>query len=130
MENLLVLVVDDEESVNLILREALEEAGYAVVAAWTASEALQRLDEYRDAVRGLVTDVRWRGEPTGWDVARRAREIAADMAVVYVTGGAGHEWAAQGVPGSVLIPKPFVPSQVVTAISNLLTITRPQQLPG
>jgi hypothetical protein len=61
--------------------------------------------------------------PTGWDVARRARELNEDLPIVYMTGGNGHEWASQGVPNSILIAKPFAPAQIVTAVSHLLNIS-------
>lgn len=52
--------------------------------------------------------------------ARHARELHPDLPVVYITGGAGNEWTSLGVPGSVLVPKPFVATQIVTALSTLL----------
>ena len=42
-----------------------------------------------------------------------------------MTGAAADEWAAQGVPGSILLQKPFVPAQLVTALSQLLNTTSP-----
>jgi len=32
------------------------------------------------------------------------------------------EWAVQGVPTSVLITKPFVPVQLLSAVSQLLSV--------
>jgi hypothetical protein len=37
-----------------------------------------------------------------------------------VTGAAADQWAAQGVPNSILLEKPFAPAQLVIAISQLL----------
>jgi hypothetical protein len=42
------------------------------------------------------------------------------MPVVYMTGDRGNQWAANGVPGSILVSKPFVPAQLLTAIATLL----------
>jgi len=70
---------------------------------------------------GLVTDI-LRGRLTGWDVARRIREEEAAFPVVYVTAYSVEEWTAHGVPNSILIPKPFAPAQLVTALSTLLNI--------
>jgi len=42
-----------------------------------------------------------------------------------MTGDAGSDWAANGVPNSVLITKPFAPAQVVTAVSQLLNAGQP-----
>jgi DNA-binding response OmpR family regulator len=71
--------------------------------------------------RALVTDVNLSpGKLTGWDVAKRARELHAEMPVVYMTGAGSHDWPSRGVPNSVLVPKPFAPAQIVTAVSQLL----------
>jgi hypothetical protein len=43
------------------------------------------------------------------------------MPVVYLSGDSSHEWSSKGVPDSVMIAKPFVPVQLVTAISILIT---------
>jgi CheY-like chemotaxis protein len=124
--SILVFVVEDEAVSRTVLETALQDAGYAVVAAATAKEAASMLDEKRPAYRALVTDVNLgRGQPTGWDIARHARELDPDIPVVYMTGDSGHEWAANGVPGSILITKPFAPVQIVTAVSQLLNTVSP-----
>lgn len=74
------------------------------------------------AHRALVTDINLRGRLSGWDAARRVREIVPDLPVIYMTGAAGDQWPSQGVPGSILLAKPFAPAQLVTAVSQLLTV--------
>jgi DNA-binding response OmpR family regulator len=58
----------------------------------------------------------------GWAVARRARAFNPNLPVIYITGGNADEWAIQGVPNSVLITKPFAPVQLLTALSQLLSV--------
>jgi CheY-like chemotaxis protein len=71
--------------------------------------------------RALVTDVNLGvGKLTGWDVARRAREVTQDLAIVYMTGDSAGEWASRGVPNSILLTKPFAPAQLITAVSQLM----------
>lgn len=111
----------------MLLQAALEEAGYAVLSATRGEEALQHLDKRRDEVCGLITDVDLGGDKSGWDVARHAREILPGMPIIYITGGSANAWSAQGVPGSVLVAKPFAPAQITSAISSLLNISAPQQ---
>jgi DNA-binding response OmpR family regulator len=62
---------------------------------------------------------------SGWEVAKRVREIDPGYPVIYMTGAAGDEWASRGVPYSVLLQKPFAPTQLVTAVSNLLNTGTP-----
>ena len=68
----------------------------------------------------LVTDIKLGSSTTGWDVARHARELKPEMPVVYMTGSESSDWPSLGVPNSILVPKPFAPAQVITAISQLL----------
>lgn len=58
---------------------------------------------------------------TGWALARRARELQPEIAVIYMTGDSAHEWTQQGVPESVLISKPFRHAQLVMAIDNFFS---------
>ena len=57
---------------------------------------------------------------SGWDVARRAREIDAKFPVVYMSGESAEDWSARGVPYSIMLSKPFAPAQLVTAVSQAL----------
>jgi CheY-like chemotaxis protein len=87
----------------------------------TARIAMRLLDAPDADYRALVADANLApGVLTGWDAARRARELHPDIPVVYMTGSEAHEWTSQGVPNSVLVPKPFAPAQIVTAVSQLL----------
>jgi CheY-like chemotaxis protein len=55
-----------------------------------------------------------------WAIAKRAREINPDLAVIYMTGDSGHEYASNGVPSSILLAKPFAPAQLIAAVAQLL----------
>ena len=115
-----ILYVEDDAVVRLSLATALEEAGFVVREVDNGREALAVLETDGAAVGGLVTDVKLGADPDGWALARKAREREATLPVVYVSGESQEAWAANGVPNSVLIAKPFVPTQVVVALSMLL----------
>jgi DNA-binding response OmpR family regulator len=70
--------------------------------------------------RAVITDIKFGAGPDGWDVGRRAREIIADMPVVYMSGDSAPEWTSKGVPNSIMVAKPFAPAQIITAVSTLL----------
>jgi CheY-like chemotaxis protein len=121
-----ILVVEDDPLLHDVLTVTLEEAGFTVARATTGDEAMQMLDAADVAFRALLTDVNLRpGTVTGWDVARRARQITPELPVIYMTGTSGHEWSSEGVPNSILLKKPFADAQVVTAISQLLNVGGP-----
>ena len=117
---ILLLLVDDERLIVELLRESLEEGGFSVATAASASEAFESLDGISGELAGLITDVNLGASKTGWDVARRARELRPDLPVVYTSGYAADDWTVEGVPKSIMVPKPYAPAQVVTAISTLI----------
>ena len=99
---ILVFLVDDEPSIQDLVEDALEDGGFAVVKARSGTEAISKLEAEGSEFRALISDVYLGPGPTGWDVARRARELNESLPVVYMSGGNGHEWAAQGVPTASL----------------------------
>lgn len=121
LEKPVLLLVEDDALVLIAAEDALEEGGYAVLAAANGTQALAALEEPSAPLAGVVTDVHLGSGPNGWEVARRAREVQADLPIVYVTAEAASEWPTQGVPNSVLVQKPFAPAQLLTAIATLIT---------
>jgi DNA-binding response OmpR family regulator len=118
-----VLAVDDEEPVLALISDALREGGFEVMEARSGDEAVTALT--RATYSALVTDINLKGEISGWEIAKQAREINPNVAVVYASGGTADEWASQGVPNSIFLEKPFAPAQVVTAVSQLLNTGTP-----
>lgn len=118
--SVLVLIAEDEAEIRNLLQDTFEDGGFDVYLVSTGEEAIAALDEQGDNLRAVVSDINLGGKATGWDVARHARQLKADMPVVYMTGTEGSDWAALGVPNSILITKPFAPTQVLTAVSQLL----------
>jgi len=115
-----VLYVEDDLIVRESAANALEDAGFEVVVAENGDAALAALKNDADPFCAIITDVNLGTGPDGWEVAKRARELNRALPVVYVSGASGHEWRSKGVPNSVLIAKPFAPSQIVVALSSLV----------
>jgi DNA-binding response OmpR family regulator len=123
---LVILVVEDDDLVQHFAEETLAEGGYKVSTASSAEKAIELLDAQTIAYRALVTDVNLGSSKlTGWDVARRARELTPELPVVYMTGDSASEWSSHGVPNSILLTKPFAPAQLLTAVSQLLNAGPP-----
>lgn len=115
-----VLIVEDEAMVAMALEDALTEAGYAVELAGDATAGIRTLERDHEHLLAVVTDIRMPGLLTGWDVGHRARELKPDIPVVYCSGDKAIEWSAHGVPGSIMLHKPFALAQLVTAVSQLV----------
>lgn len=119
-EQLIVLVVDDEPLIALAIADALDEAGFAHEMCHSGESAMTALGNLEPTYCALVTDIRLGKGPSGWDVARHAREVHASLPVVYITGDSAADHSAYGVPDSIMIQKPFVAVQIITAVSTLL----------
>ncbi|EKS41487.1 response regulator [Afipia broomeae] len=115
-----ILVVEDEMLLQALLEEALKDGGYDGKVVSTGEEAIKLFDADEPKYRALITDVNLGRKVDGWDVARRAREINADIPVVYITGHGGADWASRGVPNSIVLTKPFATAQLITAVSQLI----------
>lgn len=115
-----LLYVEDEAITRELVTEVLTEAGFKLIVAADGAEALKIIEDTRQPLRGLITDITLGWGPNGFELARRARELTEGLPVVYMSGASSHEWNAQGVPHSVMITKPFAPAQIVVAIATLL----------
>lgn len=122
---LLILVVEDQDLVQDLVQDALSDGGFASELTASGEEAITLLQSDKTKYRALITDIHLKGKLTGWDVAKRARELNPEIPVIYMTGEGADQWPSHGVPNSLLLNKPFAPAQVVTAVSQLLNQTPP-----
>lgn len=77
-----ILVVDDEESIRLLLQEELNDLGYRVLLAADAHEALERLE---GEIPDLITiDIKMPGMD-GIELLRHIRMTHRDLPVVLYT---------------------------------------------
>ena len=116
----LLLLVEDDAAVRELLSEELSESGFQVRAESGGAQAMAALEEDSARFSAVITDIRLGPGPDGWEIGRRARELSSDMAIVYMSGDSSHEWSASGVPNSVIVAKPFVPAQILTAVTMML----------
>ena len=120
-ERPLILIVEDEYFLQADLVQALNRAGFDADAAFSGEEALTMFASGERHYDALITDVRLGDGLHGWEVARQIREKDPAFPVIYLTASAVEEWSTQGVPNSILIPKPFLPRQLVSTLSSLLS---------
>ncbi|TPM21594.1 response regulator [Mesorhizobium sp. B2-3-5] len=120
-----VLVVEDEPLIQLDLETALVEAGFDVVTANSAAQAITLFDAGPQRFKALLTDIRLGPGQTGWDVARHVRREIPTFPVVYLSGDGAIYWGSEGVPNSIMISKPSFLPQVITALATLLNEQEP-----
>jgi DNA-binding response OmpR family regulator len=117
-----ILVIEDDHAIQTVVEDALSEGGFEPAIAASGEEAVTLLKGRTSEYRALVTDISLRG--TMGEVAQQAREIDPTFPVVYISGASAAQWPVMGVPDSIMLPKPFAPAQLVTAIANLLNGTK------
>ena len=78
-----IMVVDDMADVREFLRDFLEEEGYAVEAFGNATDALQRLDEFRPGV--ILLDILMPGL-SGLSALEQIRATNPQVGIIMVTG--------------------------------------------
>jgi DNA-binding response OmpR family regulator len=100
-----ILVVDDEESIRLMVRQFLEQEGYRVVAAASGTDALRRF--YADRPDAVLLDLMLPGMD-GWEVCARIRELS-DVPVLLVTARTSQEDKLRGFRLGIddYLSKPF-----------------------
>ena len=103
-----VLVVDDETSVRMLVRDVLGDLGYGALEAADGAAGLEilRTDARIDL---LVTDVGLPGGMNGRQVADAARELRPGLRVLFITGYAENAVLSHGHldPGMHILTKPF-----------------------
>lgn len=115
-----VLVVDDHATMRGLVGEVLQSAGFATVLVQDALSALPVLNDPDARIAAVVTDIHLGDGPDGWTLARHARQVREEVAILYMTADGGDEWRWQGVPESGLIQKPFAADSVIAALGALL----------
>ena len=116
-----VLVIDDEETVRMLVSDVLGEAGYHVLQAAEGSAGLKIL-ESELPVDLLITDVGLPGGLNGRQVADAARLRRPDLKVLFVTGYAENAAVGNGLlaHGMSVMTKPFAMSTLTTRVRDVL----------
>jgi CheY-like chemotaxis protein len=115
-----VLVAEDEALVRMFTADFLVEAGYTVIEATNAAEAIQKLDT--DAsVRVLLTDIEMPGEMDGLDLAREVQRRWPAV-VIIVTSGRAQPCEDELASSAAFFPKPLRQEAVVEAIRERLAV--------
>ena len=112
----IILIVEDELLLSLDISEALEDAGYAVIAVANADEAMKVL-ESRDNVRTIFTDIDLPGSMDGLKLAAAVRDRWPPIHIIVTTGmRAPHR---DEIPAnSAFIAKPYRRAEVLEAVHS------------
>ena len=116
-----ILLVDDTEMVRRLTRNVLSRAGYHVLEAGGAEEALQVAGSQPAPIDLLVTDVIMPGR-TGIDLADHMRTAGNHVRVLYTSGYTEMSLVREGLLAEdvVFLQKPFTPEDLLRKVRQVL----------
>lgn len=120
MANRHILVVEDEQTLRRIVVEALERAGYDVVAAGDGEEGLRLFEAcHADLV---VADIMM-PRMDGFEMVRRMRARYPDTLFLFLSARSGAEDVVEGfrMGGHDYLRKPFAMSELLVRIEALIS---------
>lgn len=113
-----VLVVEDEPIVRMDIVDYLEDAGFEVVEAANAAEALAALERHDD-IRLVFTDVDMPGTMDGLMLAAVVSDRWPPVRIIVTSGHRTVE--ITDIPdGSVFFSKPYQAKNVIASMNELL----------
>jgi CheY-like chemotaxis protein len=117
-----ILVVEDEDAVREVVKRILTRAGYQVIPAANAKDALEVITDPSVHIDAMLTDVVM-PDMSGPQLAVRIRDVRPQVPILLMSGytaGAlpGGPEACNGLP---LIRKPFNPATLLQHLQDALT---------
>ena len=115
-----VLVVEDEVLVRMFAADALEDAGFRVVQAGDAAQALQLLEKSPHGVHAVIVDLGLPDKP-GDRLAAELRALHADLPILIASGRSERELRERFSrdPRLGVLVKPYTASMLVDALASL-----------
>jgi DNA-binding NtrC family response regulator len=118
MPSRIVLVVEDEPLIRLLLADALEDAGFAVLEAGSVLEAVGVLGMRTD-VDAIFTDVDMPGGLTGIDLAKTVSSVSPHIGVV-VTSGRADINRFELPTAAKFLPKPYNTMVAIATVESVI----------
>jgi DNA-binding response OmpR family regulator len=116
-----ILVAEDDTLIRILIVDTLIDAGYDVIQAVHAADAIVHLEQRGHEVRVLFTDVQMPGDMDGMGLAHHTRNCWP-MIGVLVTSGQAVPQLHRLPSGSRFVPKPYGAAQVLAHVRELVTI--------
>jgi two-component system cell cycle sensor histidine kinase/response regulator CckA len=126
-----ILLVEDEPSVRMLVRDELRKLGYRVLEAKNGIEACLLATQQAGAFQLLLTDVVMPGM-AGRELAQHLSVIKPDLRTLFISGYMDDVgiMAGQEEGTSSFLQKPFTPEVLARAVRNLLDASTPADKTG
>jgi DNA-binding NtrC family response regulator len=119
MHRCFVIVVEDEALLRILVEMTLLATDYDFEVLSDVDSALEALDSEAKDSDVLLTNVNL-GDPelTGFDLARRARQLNPNIFVIYISGAERAQFEKEKVPGSVFLDKPVDTNRILEIVRD------------
>ncbi|CDG40466.1 MULTISPECIES: response regulator [Asaia] len=112
-----VLLVEDDDSVALIVETILSTLGKTILRAGSAQQAIALAGS--DAPGLIITDLNLPGDMGGDALSLHLRKAQPALPVILISGDFDDDTARDDlVPGAVILPKPFRRAALLEAIEK------------
>ena len=112
-----ILVVEDETFTRMDVVEMLREAGFDILEATNADEAIHMLERNSD-IRLVFTDIDMPGSMNGLKLAAAVRDRWPPVKIIATSGH--FQISAGDLPADArFISKPYQPAQIIAAVREL-----------
>ncbi|MGZ2259061.1 ATP-binding protein [Roseobacter sp. A03A-229] len=120
-----ILVVEDENSLLLMMEHLLDELGFRYESANSGDAALRLIEEGIE-VDLLLTDIVMPNGINGFELARRVRDMRPDLPVVYMSGYTGFGSSEMRDVVGPMLQKPCPPVQLAEVLTDVLEGREPE----
>ena len=121
-----LIVVEDEETVRLLVTETLKDSSYVVEEAANGIEGLELITRHGNRCRLVISDVIMPGL-SGPAMVQRLRATMPDVKVLFLSGYAGDFLRENGMTGDVeFLQKPVPPHVLLKKVDELLHMASPR----
>jgi len=126
-----ILLVEDEPSVRMLIRDELRKLGYRVIEAKNGVEACLLATQQTGSLQLLLTDVVMPGMG-GRELAQHLSVIKPDLRTLFISGYMDDVgiMAGQEEGTSSFLQKPFTPEVLARAVRTLLDASTPSDRTG
>ena len=115
-----VLLVEDAPMIRRLAREIMLRAGYTVIEAGDAEQAMTLAGKH-PRIDVLLTDLIMPG-PSGVDLAEQLRAARADVRVLFMSGYTDNAIVRNGMLGesAAFLQKPFTPEELLRKLRHVI----------
>lgn len=117
-----ILIVEDDDSVRILVARALERAGHMVTQAADGAQGLELITGAAGRYDLVVSDIRM-PEMDGIEMAKAAAKAFPGLRILLMTGYADQRERAEELTGVIIdvVQKPFTLAEIRARIDKALT---------